>query len=129
MPLLFPIAGCTNACTAIGWFDELEVEITGGSAGAVERLEVCFDGSCYSGGANEPEEAGPQLDIVAVAKTGTGWRVATSMLTPETVQLRASSASGEVLAEHEVDLSWKRVGGSARCGGPHEAKTSVSLGP
>ncbi len=29
--------------------------------------------------------------------------------------------------DQEAGLSWKRVGGSARCGGPHEAKTAISL--
>lgn len=130
LPLLFPVAGCANACTAVGWFDELEVEVTGSGAAEVDRLEVCFDGSCYSGGVSDREKTGPQFDVVAVAvaKTETGWTITTSMQTPETVQLRASSESGEVLAEHVVDLSWKRVGGSARCGGPHEAKTTISLG-
>lgn len=126
--LLFPVAGCANTCTAIGWFDELEVEVTGDSAGTVDRLEVCFEGSCYSGRASDPEES-PQLEVVTVEKTGTGWTVSTSMQTPEIIQLSAYSASGELLAEHEVDLSWKRVGGTARCGGPHEAKTSISVGP
>ena len=129
MLLLFPVAGCANACTAVGWFDELEVEVTGSGAEEVDRLEVCFDGSCFSSGANDPDEAGPRPDTVAVARSGTGWTVTTSMQTPDTVQLRASSESGEVLTEHTVDLSWKRVGGSARCGGPHEARTTISLGP
>ena len=37
------------------------------------------------------------------------------------VQVRALSAAGEVLAEQHFDLEWRRVGGSERCGGPHEA--------
>jgi hypothetical protein len=126
--MLLLTVGCTSACPAVGWFDELKIEITGSSAGAVDRLEVCFAGSCYSGGSVEPGESGSTLETVAVTKTGTGWTLTTPMQTPDTIRLRAFSVSGHLLAEHEVDLRWKRVGGSVRCGGPHEANTSISVG-
>lgn len=183
--MLLLTVGCTSACPAVGWFDELKIEITGSSAGAVDRLEVCFAGSCYSGkaggstrsgtfgasdesgrfaesggsvesgesgepgrsgesgepgepgepgdpggfgGSAEPGESGSTLETVAVTKTGTGWTLTTPMQTPDTIQLRAFSVSGHLLAEYEVDLSWKRVGGSVRCGGPHDANTSISVG-
>ena len=128
IPLFLPVTGCANTCTAIGWFDELEVQVTGDRAEAVDRLEICFDGSCYSGRADAPGES-PQLEVVAIARSGTDWTVSTSMQTPESIQLTAYSATGEVLAEQETDLSWKRVGGSARCGGPHEATASIAVGP
>ncbi len=49
------------------------------------------------------------------------WRFAVNMSSPDHVTAKALTASGEVLAEKEADLEWKRVGGSAQCGGPAQA--------
>lgn len=35
------------------------------------------------------------------------------------------AAHGTALTEHEAHLHWRRVGGSADCGGPHEASVRV----
>lgn len=126
--LVSALTGCANACTAIGWFDELKIEITGPGSESVDRLEVCYDGSCYSGGgADTPGPETPLVNEVSVVKSETGWKVTTSMQIPEAVQLRASSETGEVLADQEAELDWKRVGGTARCGGPHEAEVVLTL--
>lgn len=130
--IVVPLTGCGNACTAIGWVDELEIEVIGPGSAVVERLEVCFDGSCYSGGGTDtPGQESPVVNVnaVSVVKFETGWKVTTSMQIPETVQLRASSETGQVLASQEAELDWKRVGGTARCGGPHEAKATLTLTP
>ncbi|WP_160317905.1 MULTISPECIES: hypothetical protein [Arthrobacter] len=42
------------------------------------------------------------------------------------MELKAYSPSGELVAEQQVELDWKRVGGSARCGGPHEAQATIT---
>ncbi|QNE13591.1 hypothetical protein [Pseudarthrobacter sp. NBSH8] len=49
------------------------------------------------------------------------WRFQVNMSTPDHVTAKALSATGEVIAETDADLDWKRVGGSAQCGGPVEA--------
>ena len=47
---------------------------------------------------------------------------------PENIQVRALSETGKVLAEQDAVLSWNRVGGSARCGGPSESEVTIVLG-
>jgi len=49
------------------------------------------------------------------------WRFTVNMSSPDHVTARALSSTGEVIAEKDADLDWKRVGGSAQCGGPAEA--------
>jgi len=50
------------------------------------------------------------------------WRFTlVNMGSPDHVTAKALSATGEILAETEADLDWKRAGGSAQCGGPSEA--------
>lgn len=48
------------------------------------------------------------------------WRFTVTMSSPDHVTARVLSTTGEVLIEKESDLEWKRVGGSAQCGGPSE---------
>ena len=47
------------------------------------------------------------------------------MVSPETVAVAVLGPDGAVLAELTADLEWARVGGSAECGGPHEATVTV----
>lgn len=49
------------------------------------------------------------------------WRFTLNMSSPDRVTAKVLSDMGEVLTEKETDLEWKRVGGSAQCGGPAEA--------
>lgn len=49
------------------------------------------------------------------------WQFSATMSAPKRATVRAMSASGEVLAERDVDLAWTRVGGSEQCGGPATA--------
>ena len=134
--------GCGGpvACPAIGWSNEVGVALTG-EAGAVATVEVCSDGVCFSGPLElqtaEPmmvETLGPQ-DLAGSTPSTVSpwtfsvaredertWRISTEMATPDSLTVRALSATGEVLAERDVDLSWQRVGGTAECGGPGEAE-------
>ena len=63
----------------------------------------------------------PGMSPLATRADDRTWRITYWAGTPEDVQVRALSAAGEVLAEQHFDLEWRRVGGSERCGGPHEA--------
>ena len=45
--------------------------------------------------------------------------------TPDGVNVAVLGPDGAVLAELTADLEWVRVGGSAECGGPHEATVTV----
>ena len=49
------------------------------------------------------------------------WRFAVNMSSPDHVTAKVLTAAGGVLIEEDADLEWKRVGGSAQCGGPSEA--------
>ncbi|PWD51408.1 hypothetical protein C8046_12830 [Serinibacter arcticus] len=130
-------AGITNgACTAIGWSNVLTVQLDGEASDLAEVAEValCVGDECVTG---EPERTPP-------ATLGTSWAVlgAVSLFPrddddgpwlyaidgrPEELTVRASAADGTVLTATPVTLDWKRVGGSARCGGPHEASVAVDL--
>lgn len=48
------------------------------------------------------------------------------MSSPGTVEVTVLDAQGEVLAEREADLDWRRVGGTEECGGPAEATVVVN---
>jgi hypothetical protein len=49
------------------------------------------------------------------------WRFTVNLNSPDHVTAKALTATGAVLMEKEADLEWKRVGGSAQCGGPSVA--------
>lgn len=46
------------------------------------------------------------------------WSFVVNTSSPNRVTARALSAAGEVLIEKDADLEWRRMGGSAQCGGP-----------
>ena len=129
--LLVPLSGCGNACPAVGWFDVLQVDFEGDRAG-VERLEVCLDGDCsphYPQEVRDPSHPAVDPytgDSLSVQESADGWLVSWPMQTPAAVELKAYSPSGELVAEQQVELDWKRVGGSVRCGGPHEAQATIT---
>jgi len=138
------LSGCSgpimNACTAIGWANTLTVTLDGGTAD-VSLVQLCIDDECSAPAPSEPysnepapsEILGPEdfetytpdprvkLPYFASKINDHSWKIALSMSSPDKVTLRAFSASGILLAEEDVTLSWVRVGGSERCGGPEEA--------
>lgn len=135
-----PVASCSTACPAIGWVNTVTVEL-GGDLMRVDTVQLCADGAC-SELSPEPGTAAPRivvttpLDATApvtpdVQRTmapfyaeridADTWRFTVMMASPDHVSAKALSATGEVLAEKDADLDWKRIGGSAQCGGPSEA--------
>lgn len=113
-----------------------------GNAGSVAGIELCADGVCA---ASAPVQQVPdeplRLATVIPKDSATSapaptdipllfsisridertWQISLDMATPERLTLRAVSATGEVLAERDVALEWRRVGGSEQCGGPSDA--------
>lgn len=135
-----PVASCTNACPAIGWVNSVTVELAG-DVSRVGDVQLCADGAC-SELRPEPETAAPRvvttMPVGATApvtpKTPPSmapfyaeqvdadtWRFTVNMRSPNRVTAKVLAAGGEVLIEMGADLEWKRVGGSAQCGGPSEA--------
>lgn len=134
-----PSAGCTNACPAIGWVNSVTVELSG-DVSRVDSVQLCADGRC-SELSPEPGTAAPRVvetmppgPTAPVTKPATPvmapfyaarvdagtWSFTVNMSSPNHVTARALSVAGEVLVEKDADLEWKRVGGSAQCGGPSE---------
>jgi hypothetical protein len=131
LAVCIPVAGCSTACPAIGWVNSITVELAGDVA-RVDTVQLCADGAC-SELRPEPVTAAPRI-VVTTPLDATAqptpearpamapfygekidadtWRFTVSMSSPD---------HGEVIAETDADLDWKRVGGSAQCGGPVEA--------
>ncbi|MBT2522036.1 hypothetical protein [Arthrobacter sp. ISL-28] len=144
-------AGCShpNACPAIGWSNSATV-ILQGPVETVGSVEFCADGTCsvpapkpttapkatvkpeasFVPGQASPGAPAARGTPVSTSKYGpylgrkvddSTWQFNTTMSAPKKATVRAMSASGEVLAERDVDLAWTRVGGSEQCGGPATA--------
>lgn len=136
------VSGCSWACTTIGWANAVNVEL-GGNASAVAAVELCADGVCASAAPPLPASDEPLQVMTAVPDASAApssapdggalrfsteqidertWRVSFDMQSPDSLVVRAVSATGEVLAEREVTVEWERVGGSDQCGGPSEGE-------
>jgi hypothetical protein len=133
------LVGCSLvpqfACPAIGWINAATVVLTG-QVQKVHTVELCVEGTC-SVMADQPQQLDEPLALAtaipqatalptvhpvtppfATKKDSHTWTFTLEMGAPKAVTVRALSADGTTLAEREVKLSWKRVGGSEQCGGP-----------
>lgn len=142
-----PMVGCTYACPAVGWVNSVTVELAG-DVSRVDTVQLCSNGACSE---LRPEPTVAPRIIVTTPLDPTApvtpdvqptmapfyaeridadtWQFTVSMSSPDHVTAKALSATGEVLAETETDLEWKRVGGSAQCGGPAEAQPVIVTVP
>jgi len=109
--VLVPVlTGCgeERVCSAVGWSNTLVVEL---------------------------DPAWPELDGAAVRVaggypgpaplTGRSAEVQLDMTLPDSVEVTVLDAQGTVLTEAETEPEWRRVGGTAECGGPAEATVVV----
>jgi hypothetical protein len=111
--ILVLLTGCSQepvVCSTIGWSNGVLVRLADDWPEGAERT-LTGDGA---------EGAVSLVDGEAVLRFG--------FATPDSVTLVVRDAAG-VLAEHEADLDWTRVGGSAECGGPSEADAIVVPAP
>lgn len=139
--LLLPGCSGGTACPAIGWLNNLRVELDG-EARSVAVVQGCVEDVCSefvqvriatdapietvtpdagagsSSGTSTPRQISPYS---ASRVDGDSWTVQFGMTTPDNVTVRALDADGAVLAEEDFAVDWVRVGGSERCGGPGEA--------
>ena len=113
-----------TACPAIAWSNGLTVELAGGWwPGEGRSVRVACPQPC---GPEFREDAPPGPGHEGVAPlVGDRATVSFLMETPDEVHVAVLGPDGAVLAEVEADLEWVRVGGSAECGGPHEATVTV----
>ena len=135
-----PVAGCSTACPAIGWVNSVTVELAG-DVSRVDAVQLCAEDAC-SELRPEPGTAVPRIVVTTPLDARASptpeaqptmapfyaeridadtWRFTVNMSSPDHVTAKALSSTGEVIAEKDADLDWKRVGGSAQCGGPVEA--------
>jgi len=139
------LSGCSgpmmNACPAIGWANTLTVTLDG-ETNDVSLVQLCIDDECSTPAPSQlhsdesapgevlgpeelttytPDPRSVELPYFASKINDRSWEIALSMSSPENVTLRAFSASGVVLADEDVTLTWVRVGGTERCGGPEES--------
>ena len=112
--------GPSRDCPAVGWSDRLVLDLADGwpAAGAVR-----VDCPSWCGLAPDSVDDGP--DTVTVPLTSGTAVLSLTMATPETVSVTVLGADGAELGATDVDVDWTRVGGSAECGGPHEATAVV----
>lgn len=137
-------SGCATACPAIGWVNAVNVELDG-NADAVAAVELCFDGVCTESApfvrvtdvplrpmtalTEDVATAAPSENSLVFSTENIGertWRISFTTGTPDSITVRAVSATGDVLAERDATLEWQRVGGSEQCGGPLEG-TPIGL--
>ncbi len=110
-----------TVCPAIGWSDTLVVRLRG-DATAVARVQLCTDAGCAP--AEGVDAAGPLGPIALRVHEDDVWTFTVDGL-PDTFTVRALAADGSTLSAAEVTPEWVRVGGSARCGGPHKATVTL----
>lgn len=142
-------AGFSTACPAIGWTNAVEVHVPGSSASTSLVHEVAFCGGddCTPGEppastpvptgnatpagplTARPEPTGPITANPTPWRTtirdGEVWTISTNMGTPHSGRVAIRDRSGTTMTDRAVDLSWKRHGGSAQCGGPSTATVTV----
>jgi len=131
-----PLSGCvTDACPAIGYVSTLTVNVDGNAA-AVRELKPCDEHRC-SVPEPTPGTAIPKRSIEPTFSPDTvtpapatyppftfrksdddTWVFTLGLGAPSNVTVSAVGEDGSVLAEQDYELTWTRVGGSERCGGP-----------
>jgi hypothetical protein len=146
---LAALTGCAPfggfACTAVGYSTTAHITLAEPRSGI--DLQLCDGAGCAPrpgmtaenppleqatpsdlSGASAPTPVPPApMDTAAMSITGdsmTGWSA--ELLGGQPVLgYRLTDAAGAVVSEGEVEADWVRVGGSAECGGPREAKVQL----
>lgn len=125
---LVTLTGCDpapgRACPAIGWSNQLVVRLADGwppGEGRSVRVE------CSSPCGWEVRRDAPLAERTELTTTldGTAVAIGLDMTAPDAVDVAVLGADGAALAGIRTDLAWVRVGGTAECGGPHEATVTV----
>lgn len=114
----------SDACPAIGWGSSFTVQLTG-DVDEVADIRLCVDAECSPGTGDDTVAAGHEISP-AQERGPKAWTFALAVA-PEEVSVRTYTADGSVLTETLVTPEWHRVGGTARCGGPHAAAVTVDV--
>jgi hypothetical protein len=111
-----------TACPAVAWGSALTVQfaddwppVAGGVT--VRCVPGCMDAVLPDGAGGSAAATEPVA--------GSSVTVTYTLSTPDSVVLTVLAPDGTALTEVDVDVDWRRVGGSEECGGPHEAAVVV----
>jgi hypothetical protein len=116
--------GAEQACPAVAWSNGLTVALAGDwPPGEGRTVRVGCPQPCGLD-IREDTPPGPVHEGVAPL-TGATAALSFVMATPDEVDVTVLGPDRTVLAGLSADLEWARVGGSAECGGPHEATVTV----
>jgi hypothetical protein len=116
--------GGGRVCPAVAWGNGLTVVLAGDwTPGEVRSVRVGCPQPC----GREIREGAPPGPVHEGVASLTGATAALSFVLemPDEVDVAVLGPDGAVLAGLSADLDWQRVGGSAECGGPHEATVTV----
>ena len=121
LALLAPLAlvGCApepTVCPDIGWFNKLIVEVPEG----VADVTVCEPADCDDPDAALQPYPSPDPDAE------NQWLFTTGMTSPAELRIEVRDAHGTVIARKDVSAAWERIGGAEQCGGPGEAKVTIT---
>ena len=118
------LTGCAGAdCPAVGWSDELTVQLTG--EGDIASLELCFRGHCMS---DEDLDGSPLADVQATDHGDGEWQFDMGVWTPDAVLVRGLSADGSVENEYPIQPEWNEGDEVAPgCGGPATARADLAM--
>lgn len=114
------------ACPAIGYLHHVEVVFEGPGAPDAARLVLCSDRGCSVPSAESASLPPTGAMYVAEEVASGRWRVGLDLDTPGEVTLDVFDATGILLARAAVPLEWRRIDGSAECGG-HSVTDPVVL--
>ena len=124
----FGVSSCSSvetACPAIGYSSSLNVEVSG-QFEDVADLKLCVADVCAPN-ADHIDPPGLQVyEPPTRENDGQRWTFIV-FYPPEEIVIRAYATDGSILNDTPVSADWKRVGGSAQCGGPHDATVEVTI--
>lgn len=119
-------APTVTACPAIGWINELTIQLEG-HVSEVAKVQLCIQELCVPADDGVAPDALEQVAPMPEGGTADTWLFSTGMSTPDAFTVRVLSTDGTILTDVEAMPEWVRVGGSEQCGGPGEATVTVRV--
>lgn len=119
------VSGCgPTACPAIGYLDTLTVHVRGAGTETLD-VEVCDGEVCLPRDQGSDGAADVFGGVVRAERTGATWTFTGTF--PARFEIRAFTADGVDVAHREARPDWRRVGGTAECGGPRAARIDLTV--
>jgi hypothetical protein len=110
-------SGVPQACPAIGFVHTATLVVSEADPAA---LRLCAGGNCAT--STDIQPPGP---FSVTRQADDSWSFRSFASPPPSLDAEALDSAGVVTATTTVKLHWKRVGGSAQCGGPNAAHATL----